>query len=165
MTHDTWPTPIEPHRAQGLEPPDPRLRDQGSKTGSRRAQGHLASNKSQGENTDEPQWPLPIPPRSGQGHLNLLVRCQPLAEPIESPLRGDLLEGGLRRNKMPHEGFVDLVISDGTRFCLNMPVSELTKHVTRAIEASDFSLAPPIVKTTDRVTRGTRPNPIEPKRA
>jgi len=73
VTHDTWPTPIEPHRAQGLEPPDPRLRDQGSKTGSRRAQGHLASNKSQGENTDEPQWPLPIPPRKRQGHLNLLV--------------------------------------------------------------------------------------------
>ena len=30
--------------------------------------------RARGENTDEPQWPSLDPPRSGQGHLNLLVR-------------------------------------------------------------------------------------------
>ena len=74
VTHETRPTPTEPHGARGLEPPDPGSRDRGSKAGSRKAQGRLAPNKSQGENTDEPQRPLPIVPRSRQGHLNLLVR-------------------------------------------------------------------------------------------
>ena len=37
VTHETWPTPTEPHGARGLEPPDPRSRDRGSKAGSRRA--------------------------------------------------------------------------------------------------------------------------------
>ena len=46
VTHETRPTPTEPHGARGLEPPDPTSRDQGSKAGSRRAQGRLASNKS-----------------------------------------------------------------------------------------------------------------------
>ena len=59
---------------------------------------------------------------------------QPLAEPIESPLRGNILEGGLRSNGMPHEGFADPIASDRTRFRSNMPVSELTERVTRAIE-------------------------------
>ena len=31
VMHETWQTPTEPHRAWGLEPPDPRSRDQGSK--------------------------------------------------------------------------------------------------------------------------------------
>ena len=31
---------------------------------------------------------------------------------------------------MPHEGFVDPITSDGTRFHLNMPISELSEHVT-----------------------------------
>ena len=34
VTHETRPTPTEPHGAQGLESPDPRSRDQGSKAGS-----------------------------------------------------------------------------------------------------------------------------------
>ena len=38
---------------------------------------------------------------------------------------------------MPHEGFADPVTNDGTGFCSNMPVSELTERVTQAIEASD----------------------------
>jgi len=46
------------------------------------------------------------------------------------PLRGNLLEGGLRSNGMPHEGFADPVASDGTGFRSNMPVSKLTRHVT-----------------------------------
>ena len=33
VTHETWPTPIEPQGAWGLEPPDPRSRDRGSKAG------------------------------------------------------------------------------------------------------------------------------------
>ena len=47
VTHGTRPTHTEPHGAQGLKPPDPRSRDQGSKAGPRRAQGRLASDKSQ----------------------------------------------------------------------------------------------------------------------
>ena len=34
VTHETRPTPTEPHGAWGLELPDPRLRDQGSKAAS-----------------------------------------------------------------------------------------------------------------------------------
>ena len=34
VTHETWLIPIEPHGARGLKPPDPRLRDRGSKVGS-----------------------------------------------------------------------------------------------------------------------------------
>ena len=48
VTHETRPTPTEPHGAQGLEPPDPKSGDQGSKAGPRRAQDRLALNKSQG---------------------------------------------------------------------------------------------------------------------
>ena len=62
------------------------------------------------------------------------------------------MEGGLRSNGMPHEGFVDPVTSDGTRFRSNMPVSELTERVTRAIEASDVNSAPPVVETMDGAT-------------
>ena len=35
VMHETWQTPTEPHRAWGLEPPDPRSRDQGSRATSR----------------------------------------------------------------------------------------------------------------------------------
>jgi hypothetical protein len=38
---------------------------------------------------------------------------------------------------MPHEGFTGPVTIDETGFCSNMPVNELTKRVTQAIEASD----------------------------
>ena len=65
---------------------------------------------------------------------------------------------------MPHEGYADPIMNDGPRFHSNVPVSELTERVARAIEASDVSLAPLVVETTDRVTYGTRPTPIEPKR-
>ena len=46
VTRETQPTPIEPHGARGLGPPDHKSGDRGSKAGTRRAQGHLASNKS-----------------------------------------------------------------------------------------------------------------------
>ena len=47
---------------------------------------------------------------------------------------------------MPHEGYADPVMNDGLRFHSNVPVSELTERVTRAIEASDVSSAPPVVR-------------------
>jgi len=48
VRHETQPTPIEPHGARGLKPPDPRSKDRGLKAGSWRAQGHLMSNKEPG---------------------------------------------------------------------------------------------------------------------
>ena len=53
---------------------------------------------------------------------------------------------------MPHEGYADPIMNDGPRFHSNTPVSELTERVTRAIEASDVSSAPPVAETTDGVT-------------
>ena len=66
---------------------------------------------------------------------------------------------------MPHEGYADPVTNDGPGFRSNVPVSELTERVTRAIEASDVSSAPLVVETTDRVTHRTRPTPTEPNGA
>ena len=53
---------------------------------------------------------------------------------------------------MPHEGYADPIMNDGLGFHSNMPDSELTERVTRAIEASDTSSTPPVAKTTDGVT-------------
>ena len=53
---------------------------------------------------------------------------------------------------MPLEGFADLVMSNRTEFSSNIPISELIKHITRAIEASDVASAPPVVKTADGAT-------------
>ena len=50
---------------------------------------------------------------------------------------------------MPHEGFTDPITSDKTRFRSNMPISELTECVTRAIEASDVNSTPPVMETAD----------------
>ena len=66
---------------------------------------------------------------------------------------------------MPHEGYIDPVMNDGLGFHSNVPVSELTEHVTRAIEVSDVSLDPPIAETTDGVTHETQLTPIEPNGA
>ena len=66
---------------------------------------------------------------------------------------------------MPHEGYADPVTNDGPGFHSNIPVSELTERVTRAIEASDVSSAPPVAKTMDGVTYGTRPTPTKPNGA
>ena len=62
---------------------------------------------------------------------------------------------------MPHEGYADPVTNDGSGFHSDMPVSELTEHDTRAIEASVISLAPLIAKTVDGVTHETRPTPTK----
>ena len=61
---------------------------------------------------------------------------------------------------MSHEGYVDLVMNDRPGFHSIIPVSELTERVTRAIEASDVSSAPPIVKTTDEVTHKNSNQPL-----
>ena len=53
---------------------------------------------------------------------------------------------------MPHEGFADPITSDETRFRSNMPVSELTEHVTRAIKARDVNSTPLVAETMDGVT-------------
>ena len=50
---------------------------------------------------------------------------------------------------MPHEGYANPIMNDGLRFHLNIPNSELTKRVTRAIKASDVSSTPPVAKTAD----------------
>ena len=34
-------------------------------------------------------------------------------------------------------------------FCLNIPITELIKHITRAVEASDVASTPPVAETTD----------------
>ena len=47
---------------------------------------------------------------------------------------------------MSHEGYADPIMNDGPRFRSNVPVSELTVRVTRAIEASDVSLAPSVAR-------------------
>ena len=52
---------------------------------------------------------------------------------------------------MPHEGYADPVMRDGPGLHSNMPVSELTKRVTRAIEASDVSSTPAVAETVDGV--------------
>ena len=53
---------------------------------------------------------------------------------------------------MPHEGYANPIINDGPGFHSNMPISELTERVTRAIEASDVSSTPPVAETVDGVT-------------
>ena len=50
---------------------------------------------------------------------------------------------------MPPEGFTDPIMSDGTGFRSNIPISELIKRVTRTIEASDVTSTPPVAKTVD----------------
>ena len=37
---------------------------------------------------------------------------------------------------MPHAGYADPIMNDGPGFHLNVPVSELTERVTRAIEVT-----------------------------
>jgi len=66
---------------------------------------------------------------------------------------------------MPHEGYADPIMNDGPGFHSNMPISELTEHVTRAIEASNVSSAPLVVETMDGVTHETQPTPSEPNEA
>ena len=63
---------------------------------------------------------------------------------------------------MSHEGYGDPVTNDGPRFHSNMPVTELTEHVARAIEARDVSSAPSVVRNH---RRGNAQNSTDPYRA
>ena len=64
---------------------------------------------------------------------------------------------------MPQESYANPVMNDGSEFHSDIPISELTERVTRAIMASDVSSAPLIVETMDGVMHRTRPTPTEPK--
>ena len=77
------------------------------------------------------------------------------------------MEGRLRSNGMPPKGFADPVTSDEIGFRSNIPVSELIKRITRAIEASDVVSTPSVVKTVDgaTVTKMSRPLIESPPRA
>ena len=68
---------------------------------------------------------------------------------------------------MPHEGYADPITNDGPRFHLDMSISELTEHVTQAIEASDVSSNPLVVETTDEAMtiKTSRPSTESPLRA
>ena len=61
---------------------------------------------------------------------------------------------------MPHEGYANPVMNNRPRCHLYIPISELTEHVTRAIEASDISSTPPIAQTIVGVmiTKMSRPS-------
>ena len=52
--------------------------------------------------------------------------------------------------------------NDGPRFHMNIPISELIKHDTRAIEASVVSSDPPVVETKDGVMHETWLTPTKP---
>ena len=60
---------------------------------------------------------------------------------------------------MPQEGFAEPIANDGPGFHSNMPVSELTEHVTRATEASNGNSTPLVAETMDgaTVTKMSRP--------
>ena len=61
---------------------------------------------------------------------------------------------------MPHKSYTDPIMNDGLRFHSNIPDSEPTERVTRAIEASDISSTPPVAETTDRamITKMSQPS-------
>ena len=62
------------------------------------------------------------------------------------------MEGRSRSNETPPESFVDPIAKQRIGFRSNIPVSELIKHVTRAVEASDAASTPLVVETMDRAT-------------
>ena len=67
---------------------------------------------------------------------------------------------------MSHEGYVDPLTNNGPEFHSIIPVSELTERITRAIEASDVSLTPLVVETTDgaMITKMSQPSTEPPLR-
>jgi len=63
---------------------------------------------------------------------------------------------------MPHEGYANPIMNDRPRFHSIIPVSELTERVTRAIEASDVSSAPPVARNHEQ---GNAQNSTDPYQA
>ena len=116
------------------------------------------------KNRDEPQRPCPTPLGSRQGRLNLfsfdsnpkpnpqnLHRGEAIGPPEPIEWLGHLLGGGLRSSECHMRALPTLSANDGPRFHMNIPVSELIEHDTRAIEVSVVDSAPPIVETKDGV--------------
>ena len=116
-------------------------------------------NRSKGENLDEPNGLCLT--RSEADRVISTFSFDPNLEPCPQNLHrgetsgppdrsleslGHLSGGGLRRSGMPHEGYAYPVMNNGPGFHSNMPVSKLNEHITRAIEASDVSSTPPVVK-------------------
>ena len=66
---------------------------------------------------------------------------------------------------MPHEGYADPVMTNRPGFHSDIPVKEFTERVTRAIEASDVSSAPPVAKIVDGVMHKLSLTPTEPNGA
>ena len=62
------------------------------------------------------------------------------------------MEGRSRSNGTPPGGFANPVTSNMIGFRSNIPVSELIRRVTRAIETSDVASTPPVAKTTNGAT-------------
>ena len=62
---------------------------------------------------------------------------------------------------MPDVGYANPIMKDGPRFHSNVPISELTERVTRAIEASDVSLAPPVARNHGRGNTQNSTNPYQ----
>ena len=62
------------------------------------------------------------------------------------------MECGLRGGGTSHEDSVEPIANDGSGFHSNIPVSELTERITRAIEASNVSSTPMVAETTDEAT-------------
>ena len=86
------------------------------------------------------------------------IEGRPAGHLSQSPEQlGHLLGGMLRSSGMPQKGYADPITNGGPRFHLNKPVSELTEHVTRAIEASDVSSTSLVAETVDGVMHKTRP--------
>ena len=63
---------------------------------------------------------------------------------------------------MSQEGYADPITNDGPRFHSNMPVSEPTERVARAIEASDVSSAPLVARNR---RQGNAQNSTDPYQA
>ena len=51
--------------------------------------------------------------------------------------------------------------NDGSRFHMNIPISELIEHDTRAIEARIINSAPSVVETEDGVARENMADPYQ----
>ena len=99
-------------------------------------------------------------PNLSQTH-RISIERRPAGHLGRSPERPRHLPGcRLRSSGVPHEGYADPIMNDGPRLYSNVPVSELTELVIRAIEASDVSSAPSVAKTTDGVTHRNSNRPL-----
>ena len=75
------------------------------------------------------------------------------------PIEGESVGRRVKEQQNAIEGFVDPITSDGIGFRSNMPISELTEHVTRATEASNINATPLVAETTDWATVIKRADP------